>query len=120
MPAARNQPPFSLGLGGDGDEIQAISEVERHFGVKLDYSDASRWTTAGDVFTALQRALPSEQAKAVETWPAFAKAICGETAVDPSKVTRETLLLGKGRLDRRILLIVAMLVGLVTAVTIHR
>jgi hypothetical protein len=120
MTVARNLPPVSLGLGGDGDEIQAINEVERHFGVKLDYSDASRWTTAGDVFTALQRALPSDQAKAVEIWPAFAGAICGETGVDPLKVTPETLLLGKGRLDRRILLIVAILVGLATAFIVHQ
>jgi hypothetical protein len=120
MPIACNLPPVSLGLGGDGDEIQAISEVERHFGVKLDYSDAIQWTTAGDVFTALQRALPSDQAEAAEIWPAFARAICGETGVDPLKVTRETLLLGKARLDRRILMIVAILVGLATAFIVHR
>lgn len=120
MPITCNLPPISLGLGCDGDEIQAIGEVERRFGVKLDYSDASQWTTAGDVFAALQRALPSDQAEAVEIWPAFAEAICDETAVDPLKVTPETQLLGKGRFDRRILLFMATLVGLATAFIVHR
>ena len=39
--------PKSVGLGGDGDEIAAIDDVERAFGVKLDYADVSRWLTAG-------------------------------------------------------------------------
>lgn len=33
----------SLGLGGDGDEVNAIGDVEREFGVNLDKSDASSW-----------------------------------------------------------------------------
>ncbi|SDD62144.1 hypothetical protein SAMN05444678_11763 [Sphingomonas sp. YR710] len=111
MATADNLPPKSLGLGGDGDEIAAISEVERRFGVRLDYSDARHWKTAGDVFAALQQALSSEQAEAVETWPLFAEAISGETGVDPTKVTADTLLLGKGRFDWRVLVVVGCLIA---------
>lgn len=119
MAIAENHPPRSLGLGGDGDEIAAIKEVERCFSVRLDYSNSQSWTTAGNVFVALQKALPAEQAAAHDTWPRFAEVICSETGVDPSRVTHETLLLGKLRFDRRVLLIVAMLIGVTFAVVRH-
>lgn len=116
MVMAENHPPRSLGLGGDGDEIAAIKEVERCFGVRLDYSDSQSWETAGDVFAALQRTLPAERATARDTWARFAKAISSETGVDSSRVTPETLLLGQHRFDRRVLLAVAILFGLTLAV----
>ena len=119
MAIAENHPPRSLGLGGDGDEIAAIEEVERRFGVRLDYSDSQSWTTAGDVFGALQRALPAEQAAAHDTWTRYAEAISLETGVDPSQVTHETLLLGQHRFNRRTLLIVAILIGLTVALVRH-
>ncbi len=115
MSIAENHPPRSLGLGGDGDEIAAINEVERCFRVRLDYSNSQSWTTAGDVFSALQHALPAELATAHDTWARFAEAISWETGVDPLRVTHETLLLGQHRLDRRVLLVVAMLIGLTLA-----
>ena len=115
MAIAENHPPRSLGLGGDGDEIAAVGEVEQSFGVRLDYSDPRSWATAGDVFAALQRALPAEQAAAQDTWARFAAAISSETGVDPSRVTHETLLLGQHRFDRRVLVVVAILIGLVLA-----
>lgn len=49
----------SVDLSGDGDEISAIDDVERAFGVVLDKADASHWHTAGDVFASLRKALPS-------------------------------------------------------------
>jgi hypothetical protein len=49
-------PPISVGLGGDGDEIVAIDDVERAFGVKLDKADAAQWHTASDVFVSLCKA----------------------------------------------------------------
>jgi len=119
MAIAANRPPHSLDLGGDGDEIAAIREVERCFGVRLDYSDSQSWTTAGDVFAALQRALPAELAAAHDTWARYAGAISSEAGVNPSRVTHETLLLGQHRFDRRILLVIAILIGLTLAVVRH-
>ncbi|GAC1411613.1 MAG: hypothetical protein NVSMB69_13980 [Novosphingobium sp.] len=120
MAIAENHPPRSLGFGGDGDEIAAIKEVERCFGVRLDYSDSQSWTTTGDVFAALQKTLPAERTAVDDTWARFVKAISSETGVDPSRVTRQTLLLGQHRFDRRVLLVVAILIGLTLAVVRHR
>lgn len=114
-----NHPPQSLGLGGDGDEIAAITEVERCFGVRLDYSESQSWKTAGDVFAALQRALPAELAAADDTWARFAKAISLETGVDHSRVTHETSLLGEHRFGRSVLAGVAILIGVTLAVLRH-
>nr|WP_310524679.1 hypothetical protein [Polymorphobacter sp.] len=116
MKNAANHPPVSLGLGGDGDEIAAITEVERRFGVRLDYVDARHWVTVGDVFTALKQALPSEQANDSGTWLLFAKAIPNETGVDPEQVTSDTLLLGKALFDMRIVLVVASILGVSLAI----
>ena len=52
-----------LNLGGDGDEIEAIEQVEREFGIRLDVRDAPNWITVGDVYTSLLRALPEYLAK---------------------------------------------------------
>ena len=83
----------SLGLGGDGDEIEAIRDVERDFGVTLDYSDASTWTTSGDVFRSLCSALGPGRCNDPDLWPRFASAIAKQTDVDPMRISRETLLL---------------------------
>jgi len=98
MAPAGNLPPISLGLGGDGDEVDAIGDVERRFGVTLDYSQADGWRTVGDVFGALQQALPAETAQTSQTWPIFTQAISAETGVDPLLVTKDTLLLAQARL----------------------
>ena len=112
MGATNNLPPLSLGLGGDGDEIAAIEEVERCFGVRLDYNEAQHWTTVGDVFAALQQALPFGQTDASANWQSFTQAISGETGVDPSKVTTDTLLLGQSHFDWRVATAVGLLIGL--------
>ena len=89
------EPPLqSLGLGGDGDEIYAIEEVETCFGIKLDKRDAVHWRTVGDVFTSLQNALPPERRNDPEVWRQFTEAISSETGVDPRQVQPETELLG--------------------------
>jgi hypothetical protein len=119
MTNAKNLPPHSLGLGGDGDEIAAILAVERHFEVQLDYSGADHWKTVGDVFSALKRALPTPQAESSETWPRFCNAISQETGVDPLMVTNETLLLGERHSDWRLLLLVTFVVGLGVAIATH-
>ena len=87
----------SVGLGGDGDEIEAIDDVERAFGVKLDYSDASQWLTAGDVFNSLRKALPSDERQAADLWERFAKALCGVTGVDPKTIEPASPLLTSSR-----------------------
>ena len=61
----------TLGLGGDGDEVDAIEGVEREFGVTLDKSDAANWLTVGDVYLSLQHALPSEVANLRSTWARY-------------------------------------------------
>ncbi len=86
-----------LGLGGDGDEIAAIEEVETAFGVRLDDSDAGNWSTVGDIHTALMRALSPEEAAKPDVWARFAEAISRETGVDPTRIGPDTdLLLASG------------------------
>lgn len=116
MPSNHNAPPGSLGLGGDGDEIDAIGEVEREFAVQLDYTNARQWVTVGDVFAALLASLPSEQSHHSDIWPRFARAISSETGVDAAKVTAETRLLGKAIFDSRLAWIVGCCVGLALAI----
>ena len=84
----------SLGLGGDGDEVDAITAVEVRFGVVLDYDDAKHWVTAGDVFDSLLKALPADLRDRDATWQEFAIAISRETEVDAARVGPDTLLLG--------------------------
>jgi hypothetical protein len=88
-------PSQSVGLGGDGDEIVAIREVEREFGVKLDYTDAHEWSTAGDIYAALFRALPPGEADRPGVWDRFAVAICRETGISPSDLSLESELLSE-------------------------
>jgi hypothetical protein len=116
MAKSTNQPPHSLGLGGDGDEIAAIAEVERRFGVKLDYAESAQWVTAGDVYSALQKALLLERGVAENAWPMFAEAISQETGVDGNAITPETLLLGEGRFGWRIAIGIASVAGIALAV----
>jgi hypothetical protein len=88
---------MSVGLGGDGDEIAAIADVEHAFGVKLDYSDAPRWRTAGDVFDSLLKALPDDETGENDVWDRFATALSAETGVDTKKLERASPLLSDSR-----------------------
>jgi len=117
--ASENLPPNSLGLWGDGDEIAAIHDVERCFEVQLDYSEADNWVTAGNIFAALQRALPTEQAQASGTWTKFTESISAESGIDPTTVKPETLLLGTRRFGWRLSFVVAAVAGLVLALIHH-
>jgi hypothetical protein len=93
-----NAPPSaSVGLGGDGDEIAAIYDVERAFGVTLDKADAPHWYTAGDVFYSLRRALPAEAGNDGELWTRFTQALTQQTGVDPRTIERESPLLTQTR-----------------------
>lgn len=87
-----------VGLGGDGDEIVAIADVERAFGVKLDYADAPHWHTAGDVFLSLCKALPVSTCEDSDLWPRFAEALAAETGVDPDSIEMNSPLLSDSRI----------------------
>jgi hypothetical protein len=88
--------PKDVGLGGDGDEIDAINDVERAFGVELDKTDAAQWHTAGDVFISLCKALPDERQNN-ELWARFAEALAGQTGVDPKTIEKDSPLLSQSR-----------------------
>jgi hypothetical protein len=87
-------PPKSVRLAGDGDEVDAITDVERAFAVKLDYSEAPHWRTAGDVFNSLRQALPPKERDRSDLWDSFTEALAGQTFVDPKSITPESPLLG--------------------------
>ena len=86
-------PPKSVGLAGDGDEIDAFTDVERAFAVKLDHSDAPHWRTAGDVFNSLKHALPPGERDRADLCDKFVMALSGQTFADPSSVMPESPLL---------------------------
>ena len=90
----QSQPLETIGLGGDGDEVDAVTAVEKHFAVSLDYGDAPGWRSAGDVFASLLKVLPPEQRERPDLWRTFATLLCRETGADASRVTPDTLLLG--------------------------
>jgi hypothetical protein len=89
----------SLDLGGDGDEVTVIENVEDAFGVMLDISDAPTWVTVGDVWASLLKELPEGAAGDPEIWQRFQTAIALETGVNPMGVARETELLGPGLIE---------------------
>lgn len=120
--------PASVGLGGDGDEIAAIDEIEMTFGVTLDYADAPMWQTAGDVFRSLKNALPADIANAPDTWDRFVTALTHEVGVDPATITPDSPLLdeavswrGLGNLSRMMaVLLIASAAILVLLVLVLR
>lgn len=87
---------MSVGLGGDGDEIVAIDDVERAFGVKLDKGDASQWHTAGDVFVSLCKALPADT-RDEDLWSRLAEVLTDQTGVDPKSIEKDSPLLSQSR-----------------------
>ena len=90
-------PPKSVGLGGDGDEIAAIDDIERAFGVKLDKADAAQWHTAGDVFVSLCKALPADSGDDGQ-WSRFTEILTDQTGVDPKAIEKDSPLLSQSRL----------------------
>ena len=94
--------PKSVGLGGDGDEIIAIDDVKRAFGVKLDYSDAPNWITAGDLFASLKKSLSDEERSKPDLWERFAAALSGQTGVSPNDIEEESPLLSESRFWARL------------------
>lgn len=89
--------PTCVGLGGDGDEIFTIDDVERAFGVKLDEAHAAQWHTAGDVFASLCQALPADHDDD-DLWSSFTQVLTDQTGVDPKAIEKESPLLSPSRL----------------------
>jgi hypothetical protein len=85
--------PKSVGLGGDGDEMYAIQDVESAFSVTLDKADAPHWLTAGDVYLSLCRALPADIRDDGNTWVRFTEALAYQTGVDPKLIEKDSPLL---------------------------
>lgn len=94
--------PVSVGLGGDGDEIVAIQDVERLFNVRLDYADAPRWITAGDVFASLEKALSKKDAPEPDAWTRFAESLASHTGIDAALVQPDSPLLTESRVWARV------------------
>ena len=106
----------SVGLIGDGDEIAAMRDVEHAFDVKLDYSDAPHWHTAGDVFASLRKQLPSGLRDEKELWARFVKVLSAGTGVDPKCIAKDSRLLSQSGLWRHNKLIwIAAAGGIVAA-----
>lgn len=115
--------PQSVGLGGDGDEIEAITDVERAFGVKLDYSKAAQWISAGDVFDSLLAAIPAGERTQPDLWDRFAKALCEITGVNPRNIEPASSLLSQSRFwprvaDASAMVWISLMIGLALAVGI--
>jgi hypothetical protein len=83
----------SLGLGGDGDESDAIENVEREFGVCLDPTDAPNWSTVGDVYLSLLKVMPSHAKDDPSVWKRFCAAICRGSGADGTFVGERTQIL---------------------------
>ena len=90
-----NDQPKNVGLGGDGDEIWALRDVEEEFGVSLDYTNANDWSSVGDVYSALLLQLSADEAGQPNVWDRFAKAICRETGISPSSIQPESGLIAE-------------------------
>lgn len=69
----------TIGLGGDGDEVDAIERVERHFGIVFDYDDCEGFVTVGDVWRALVKELRVDEAEVFPRWPELVEALGEET-----------------------------------------
>lgn len=91
----REERPVPVGLGGDGDEVDAIAAVESLFGVTLDVSNSGNWITAGDVFSALLSALPAQEKREPDLWEGFCRALTRETGVDPFSIELDSPLLAE-------------------------
>ena len=69
----------SIGLGGDGDEVDAIERVEARFGIAFDFEDCERFVTIDDVWRALLKELRMSAAEAAPLWPDFVRELGDET-----------------------------------------
>ena len=87
----------SIGLGGDGDEVDAIERVETEFRILFDHADCERFVTVGDVWRALLKELRVDEAsgEADAAWPVMVRMLGDETLDERqcAEVGRETRLI---------------------------
>jgi hypothetical protein len=93
--------PTSVGLGGDGDEIAAIDDVERAFGVKLD-NGTLHVGSQRETYSLPSKSLPAEERDRPDVWKRFAVALCGQTGVNPDYIEPGSPLLSDSRLWARL------------------
>jgi hypothetical protein len=79
--------PATLGLNSNSDEFAAIEEIEAEFGVTIDYADAPKWRTVGDLFRSLLVQLPAGETGDPEIWERFARTLSQATDIDPETIT---------------------------------
>ena len=89
----------SIGLGGDGDEVDAVERVEAVFGIAFDHEDCQRFVTVGNVWDALRKELRVTEEEAAPLWPRFTEELSWETGVDPTQVRPATSLLAPAMPD---------------------
>lgn len=82
-----------LNLVGDGDEVDAVRSVEREFDVTMDILSTPNWQTVGDLYAALERALPEYLVKQPSTWKRVCWALARESDDDPAQISPATRLL---------------------------
>ena len=95
------EPPLTIGLWGDGDEIAAIRFAEERLKTKLDYSEAQGWFTVGDLFESFCRANPALLGSRV-AWRRLCVALCQETGVSPRLVRADTALIQRWSMWKQI------------------
>ena len=83
---------FSVGLGGDGDEVEAIENAFARFGIDVPIEDAPKWTTVGDVWESLVKRLPRVHSQP-DAFLRLCTALADVTGVDPREIGHETRLL---------------------------
>ena len=90
MTDAATPGPATLGLNSNSDEFAAIEEIEAEFGVTIDYADAPKWHTVGDLFNSLLAQLPAMQASEPEIWDRFATVLSRATDTDLEAIMPQT------------------------------
>jgi hypothetical protein len=90
----------TVGLGGDGDEVEAIERVEHEFGIVFDAADLERFTTVGDVWRALGGEVRRAGAKDEPDWTRFVQLLCEDSGADWRRIEEESPLLAPGVAER--------------------
>ena len=82
----------SVGLGGDGDEIDAVEKAFARFGVPVPYDDAPTWVTVGDLWASLL-CLLLRAAKQPDAFLRFCRDLCDEPGIDPHLIDENSRLI---------------------------
>ena len=85
------EPLRTIGLWGDGDELDAVQDAERRLGFKLPVEEAPNWLTVGDIYDSVMRHNPGADAR--RTWRKLVVGLCVAVGADPRRVAKETTLI---------------------------